>query len=97
MIEYYQKLNLPVPDNKSPANLLDNISGIYLESISNEFENVPVFIYNQPAVLSPLAKSADVTYDGGRTYDISLRFELFINGKEYVNAYEEENLSLIHI
>lgn len=91
MIEYYQKLNLPVPDNKSPANLLDNISGIYLESISNEFENVPVFIYNQPAVLSPLAKSADVTYDGGRTYDISLRFELFINGKEYVNAYEEEN------
>ncbi|KAK6454165.1 uncharacterized protein RJT20DRAFT_146423 [Scheffersomyces xylosifermentans] len=91
LVEYYEKLNLEVPKNKSPANLLDNLSGIYLESISLEVENTPVFIYNQPAVLSPLAKSSVIEYDGGRAFDISMRFELFINGKEYVNSYEEEN------
>lgn len=89
LIEYHQQLNLDIPMIKSPANLLDNLSSIYLESIG-EGSNEPVFIYNQPAALSPLSKSTKMNYDG-RGYDISLRFELFINGKEYVNAYEEEN------
>ncbi|GME84420.1 unnamed protein product [[Candida] boidinii] len=38
--------------------------------------------------MSPLAKSK---IDLERNYNISNRFEMFINGKEYVNAYEEEN------
>ncbi|KAJ2478753.1 hypothetical protein EV174_004220 [Coemansia sp. RSA 2320] len=37
---------------------------------------------NHPSVMSPLAKS----YEG-----VSARFELFVNGKEFVNAYEELN------
>ena len=89
LIEYYKSIGLEVPALKSPSNLLDNLSSIYLESISQDTKT-PIFIYNQPSVLSPLAKSAIIDYDG-RSYDISLRFELFIQGKEYVNSYEEEN------
>ncbi|KAK6460998.1 hypothetical protein DFJ63DRAFT_214260 [Scheffersomyces coipomensis] len=93
LIRYLETIGIPIPDNKSPSNLLDVLSSTYLESISLEetYKNVPIFIYNQPSILSPLAKSTMIEYDGGRNYDISLRFELFINGKEYVNAYEEEN------
>lgn len=90
LIEFYEQAGLKLPSTKSPASLLDNLSSIYLESISEETPNMPIFIYNQPSVMSPLAKSSVVTY-GERSYDVSLRFELFINGKEYVNSYEEEN------
>ena len=91
LVEYHRAVGLEVPQNESPANLLDNLSATYLESISMEHPNTPVVIYNQPAALLPLAKSTQVKYREN-TYDISLRFELFINGKEYVNSYEEENL-----
>lgn len=90
LIAYYHAIGQPVPALTSPANLLDNLSGIYLELISNEIRNTPIFIYNQPSLMSPLAKSTGVQY-GDSEYDVSLRFELFINGKEYVNSYEEEN------
>lgn len=89
LIEYHNALDLPLPETKSPAILLDNLASIYLEPIS-ESSNTPVFIYNHPSELSPLSKSTDIKYDD-RTYNISLRFELFIRGKEYINAYEEEN------
>lgn len=90
--QYYYKIGVEVPENKSPQNLLDTLSGLYLETISclPEYKNTPIFIYNQPDVLSPLAKSRKVKYYD-REYQISSRFELFINGKEFVNAYEEEN------
>lgn len=90
LVDYYKKIGLELPSTVSPASLLDNLSGVYLESISEETPNVPIFIYNQPSVMSPLAKSG-MMYYGGRQYSVSLRFELFINGKEYVNSYEEEN------
>lgn len=90
LIAYYKQIGLEVPKRVSPANLLDNLSGIYLESISEKFPNTPVVIFNQPAEMSPLAKSKKITYRG-ESFDISLRFELFINGREYVNSYEEEN------
>lgn len=89
LIEYHKALNLPIPEIKSPAILLDNLASIFLETIS-ETTTTPVFIYNHPSELSPLSKSTDMKYDD-RTYNISLRFELFIRGKEYINAYEEEN------
>lgn len=89
LVAYTESLNLPLPHIKSPSNLLDNLCGVFLETLnSNTYK--PFFIYNHPAVLSPLSKSMEMNY-GQRKYDISLRFELFINGKEYVNAYEEEN------
>lgn len=89
LLMYFEKLALPVPAVKSPLSLLDTLCSTYLEPLSQD--NQPVFIYNQPAELSPLAKSTEIEYEGGRRYDISLRFEMFINGREYVNAYEEEN------
>lgn len=90
LLEYYTQIGLEAPANVSPANLLDTLSGIYLESLSKELSDTPIFIYNQPSVMSPLAKSTKLVY-GGREFEISLRFELFINGREYVNSYEEEN------
>lgn len=90
LLLFYDQIGLRIPFTRSPAALLDNLSGIYLESICEVKPNTPIFIYNQPSVMSPLAKSTLVEYQG-RSYDVSLRFELFINGKEYVNSYEEEN------
>lgn len=90
LLEYYSQIGLKPPTNKSPANLLDALSGEYLESLSTENPDTPVFIYNQPSLMSPLAKSTNLVYKN-REYEVSLRFELFINGKEYVNSYEEEN------
>lgn len=89
LVKYHKTLGLDIPQVKSPAILLDNLSLVYLEPLCHgSFK--PMFIYNHPAELSPLSKSAMINY-GDRSYDISLRFELFINGKEYINAYEEEN------
>lgn len=91
LIEYYEMAKIPIPQQRSPQNLLDNLSGLFLEPLSEtEDGGKPVFIYNQPAIMSPLAKSSMLTYHD-REYEISLRFELFIQGKEYVNSYEEEN------
>lgn len=92
LIEYFKSINVPIPAQKSPQNLLDTLCGIYIEPLSvSEHGGLPIFIFNQPAIMSPLAKSKKITYVDGREYLISLRFELFINGKEYVNSYEEEN------
>lgn len=88
LLGYYKKLELEVPSQPNPVKLLNNLSEIYLESLCEEHpKNTPVFIYNQPEVMSPLAKST--TDERGNR--ISSRFELFINGKEMANAYEEEN------
>lgn len=90
LISYFKEIGLQLPDQKQPAALLNSLSEEYLESLTKVHVNTPVFIYNQPAEMSPLAKSTKITYDG-RDYEISQRFELFINNMEYVNAYEEEN------
>ncbi|EMG47626.1 msk1 Lysine--tRNA ligase [Candida maltosa Xu316] len=88
LISYHEDLGIDVPKDPNPVKLLNNLCEIYLESLCLEHpKNTPVFIYNQPEVMSPLAKST-VDSKGNR---ISLRFELFINQKEMANAYEEEN------
>lgn len=84
LIEYHNTIGIDLPKIKSENQLLDNLSSTYLEPLCKE---CPTFIYNLPELLSPLAKS---TMDN-QLRPISRRFELYINGKEYVNAYEEEN------
>lgn len=84
---YFQKCNLRMPGNQSVSQFLDKLSS---ELIEPQCQSVPTFIFHQPAQLSPLSK-CDTVYYGGRSYSVSKRFELFIEGKEYVNAYEEEN------
>ncbi|KAI5959748.1 MSK1 [Candida pseudojiufengensis] len=87
IMEFYRRNNISIPDIISPTSLLNNLSELFLESLSiTKHPNIPVFICNQPETLSPLAKSNLV-----KGQKISYRFELFINGKEFVNAYEEEN------
>ncbi|ODV83921.1 hypothetical protein CANARDRAFT_29642 [[Candida] arabinofermentans NRRL YB-2248] len=85
LIQYYNDLNIPLPIVKSSSQLLDNLSSIYLEP---QCQELPTFIYNLPEVLSPLAKSTTIS---NTNHIVSNRFELYINGKELVNAYEEEN------
>lgn len=87
LVQYLQAAGVALPPQKSPQSLLDTLASTFLEPLS---QGAPIFLYNQPAVMSPLAKSQTRTY-GDRSYEISSRFELFINGREYVNLYEEEN------
>lgn len=86
LIEYFATINLPLPKIKSIPQLLDTLASTYIEPLCEK----PTFIYHQPSIMAPLAKSVDLNYDT-RSYNVSKRFELFIKGKEYVNAYEEEN------
>lgn len=70
---------IPINSEDEPAKLLDKLGAHFLEPQCTS----PTFIINHPSVMAPLAK------EGPK--GISRRFELFINGREYVNAYEEEN------
>ncbi|ODQ79029.1 hypothetical protein BABINDRAFT_162098 [Babjeviella inositovora NRRL Y-12698] len=88
LLAYYATIGLKKPSlNPSPIQLLDELSATYLEPLCKEY---PTFIYHQPAIMSPLAKSTEIAY-GEKRYEISRRFEMYIHGKEYVNAYEEQN------
>lgn len=63
------------------ARLLDKLVGEYIEPTCIN----PTFIIGHPQLMSPLAK-----YDRDDP-ELTERFELFINGKEIVNAYTELN------
>lgn len=66
---------------RTTARLLDKLCGHFVES---QCKN-PTFIVNHPLIMSPLAKWH--RSERGK----SERFELFINGMEYCNAYTELN------
>ncbi|EGD75416.1 lysyl-tRNA synthetase [Salpingoeca rosetta] len=63
------------------ASLLDRLAAHFIEPLCVQ----PTFVYGHPTCLSPLAKQSQ-TQAG-----ISDRFELYIDGKEIVNAYNELN------
>lgn len=86
LTEYLNELKIPLPKIKSVPHLLDKLSSTYLEPQCDS----PTFIYHQPALMSSLSKSTLVSYTRGK-FEVSRRFELFIQGQEYINAYEEEN------
>ena len=66
---------------RTTARLLDKLVGHYIEPDCIN----PTFIYGHPQIMSPLAK-----WDRNRP-GLTERFELFINGVEYSNAYTELN------
>ncbi|KAL2756569.1 hypothetical protein ACRALDRAFT_1030794 [Sodiomyces alcalophilus JCM 7366] len=67
------------------AKLLDRLAAVYLEPQS--FER-PALITHHPACMSPLAKSFLCPRTGQL---VSARAELFVDGRELANMYEEEN------
>ncbi|SCV05463.1 LANO_0H08042g1_1 [Lachancea nothofagi CBS 11611] len=77
-------INMEV-DGKSPQQTMNMLCAAFIEE-KYCMGIVPTLIYHHPAAMSPLAK--------GNPMDNALtakRFEVFIGGKEYINAYEEEN------
>lgn len=71
--------------DRSPQQILNALCARYIEDRHCR-GSLPTLIFHHPTVMSPLAK--------GNPDDDMLttkRFEVFIGGKEYINAYEEEN------
>jgi len=80
----YQTLSLPLPDQPTLPRLMDKLCATYVEPQCHR----PTFILYPPECLSPLAKSfTHPSYN----QQVAARCELFIEGREYVNTYEEEN------
>lgn len=86
LVEYFRRLDIAVPEDTRVGNLLDKLAAIYIEPLCES----PTFIVHHPAVMAPLAKQTTLNVNGVDRL-VSRRFELLINGREYVNAYEEEN------
>ncbi|KAJ5455354.1 hypothetical protein N7475_010475 [Penicillium sp. IBT 31633x] len=80
----FTELSLPPPTNPTLPRLLDELCSIYVEPQCID----PTFIINPPECLSPLSKSFIHPTTKQR---VAARGELFIEGKELVNTYEEEN------
>jgi lysyl-tRNA synthetase class 2 len=80
----FSDLSHPLPSNPTLPRLLDELCSIYVEPQCID----PTFIINPPECLSPLSKSF---IDPTTKQRVAARGELFIEGKEVVNTYEEEN------
>ncbi|KAF2170182.1 hypothetical protein M409DRAFT_64520 [Zasmidium cellare ATCC 36951] len=86
VLAIFDKYELVKPSNPTLPRLLDTLAAYFLEPLSNE--NNPTFITHHPACLSPLSKHFTCPQTG---QIVAARAELFINGREYANMYEEEN------
>lgn len=85
ILALFQRKNILKPSNPTVSRLLDTLSAHYLEPQSNDR---PTFIIHHPACMSPLSKH----FPCPQTAQIvAARAELFIDGREYANMYEEEN------
>ncbi|KAK9237069.1 hypothetical protein V1525DRAFT_344723 [Lipomyces kononenkoae] len=89
--QYLERLfatnRIPLPNPPTVARMLDRLGDYFIGPILSSAKT-PVFLMNFPEVCSPLAKSAKAS---GKDYMLARRFELYVAGKELVNAYEEEN------
>lgn len=82
--QLFESLDMSIPANPTLPRLLDTLCGRFIEPLCKK----PTFITEHPAVMSPLSKSFQCPKTGQM---ISARAELFIEGQEYANMYEEEN------
>ncbi|KAF1810717.1 class II aaRS and biotin synthetase [Eremomyces bilateralis CBS 781.70] len=77
-------LKLPLPTNATLPRLLDSLGSHLIEPLCDNI----TWIVNHPVVMSPLAKS----FRCSKTEQyVAARAELYINGVELMNCYEEEN------
>lgn len=84
IIQIFQDLSLDLPHNPTLPRLLDELCSIYVEPQCIN----PTFVINPPECLSPLSKAFTHPTNNQR---VAARGELFIEGREVVNTYEEEN------
>ena len=84
LVKLFHDLALSVPASATLPRLLDKLSSLYIEPQCT----APTFVINHPECLSPLSKSFTHSASQQR---VSARAELFVNGQEIVNMYEEEN------
>ncbi|KAL4993858.1 hypothetical protein BDV10DRAFT_197990 [Aspergillus recurvatus] len=82
--QIFTDLKLQLPEHPTLPRLLDELCSTYVEPQCVE----PTFIINPPECLSPLSKSF-INPDNNQR--VAARAELFIEGKEIANMYEEEN------
>lgn len=82
-----------IRNERSLNRLLDHLAGTYIEPFSH---TTPIFITHHPSCMSPLSKSfvtntTTTMATSSSQQHVSARAELFINGREIANMYEEEN------
>lgn len=85
VLALFGEKNIAPPSNATLARLLDALSAHYLEPLSKD---APTFIIHHPACMSPLSKQF---FCPRTSQTVAARAELFIDGREYANMYEEEN------
>lgn len=84
IVTLLDNLSIPRPRTITLPTLLDKLSTHILEPQCK----TPTFITHHPECLSPLSKSF---LDPATKQRVSARAELFVNGREIANMYEEEN------
>ncbi|KAI8849135.1 hypothetical protein BC829DRAFT_362100, partial [Chytridium lagenaria] len=84
LLEICSERCIPCPGPKTIPRLLDRLISEFIEPDCVS----PTFLFGHPSIMSPLAKDGD-------SPGVSERFELFIGGKEIVNAYSELNNPLL--
>lgn len=75
------RYNISLPTVRTGAKMFDKLIDFFITDRVVE----PTFVMDHPLFMSPLAKEHPTTSG------LSARFELFINGTEYCNAYSELN------
>lgn len=86
----YRHFEMKLPLEPTIPRLLDGLASRFLEPPCQN----PTFIIGQPECMAPLAKSSlELSPTEGEDvyHRVSTRAELFIQGREFVNCYEEEN------
>ena len=86
LIRIFKQKSIPLPSKSTVPVLLDKLSSIYLEPQCQQF----TFIVNHPECMSPLSKSF-IHPTAPNAQPVAARAELFVQGREIVNCYEEEN------
>ena len=84
LVKLIEERSIPLPENANLPRLLDKLCAKYLEPQCTD----PTWIVGQPECLSPLAKSYRHP-DSGQL--VAARAELFVDEREIINTYEEEN------
>ncbi|GJJ73666.1 lysyl-tRNA synthetase, class II [Entomortierella parvispora] len=83
LLEICKKNRVFVSTPHTIPRIMDKLISHFIEPECTQ----PTFLWGHPIIMSPLAK--DIKLTSGRT--VAGRFELFVAGKEIVNAYEELN------